>query len=173
MANKKREQTLDFVEGLLYAADEIDAALQAEFPPRETLHGKFDIAKVAPEEIREMGKYQGRVVLVSLAAELALKFAWEQENPGQTASNNHNLEHWFKQLSSSLKKSIEREYLKFATQPKVGWKTANQTFKKCKDSSLDWRYIVEEGHGPQHKMQATYLKHATMSVITVTRGAFI
>ena len=171
MPSRKRKETLKFVEGLLCAADEIDiyAEFGAALHPREKLHGKFNIGNATPEEVREMGKYQARVVLVSLAAELALKVAWERENPGKTAAAKHDLQHWFKKLPGPLRKKIEIEYRERTILPKSGWKTAGQVFGKCKDSSLEWRYIVEEGEGPEDIMRATYLKEATLSVVAATR----
>ena len=170
MAHRKRKETLDFVKGLIRAADRIDAALEAGSHPRETLRGNYDIANATPGEVQEMGKYQGRVVLISLAAELALKFAWEAEHPGKTTSSNHDLHFWFQLLTCTLRKKVESEYCERATPCEDGWKTAAQAFEKCKDSSLEWRYIVEEGKGPQDKMRATYLKHAALSVVAAARG---
>ena len=166
---RKRKETLDFVEGLIRAADKIEGALEAASHPRDTLHGNFDLDKKTPDEIQEMGKYQGRVVLMSLAAELALKFAWEAEHPGKTTGTNHDLQRWFQKLSCTLRKKVSGEYCKRAFPPMDGWRTASQAFKNCKDSSVGWRYIVEEGQGTQDKMQATYLKHATLSVVAAAR----
>lgn len=166
---RKREKTLHFVEGLLCSADKIYPPSEADFHPRETLHGAFDLSAATPEEVEEMGKYQGRVVLVSLAAELALKFAYELEKSEKIATTNHDLEYWFKKLSETLRKSVESHYSHLATPPQNGWMTAADAFEKCKNSSLEWRYIVEEGEGPQDIMRATYLKYATLSVVAATR----
>ena len=81
MPKRKVRETLDFVKGLLESADEIPNALSGELEPRIVLakqHTK--IANLSSEQIEDLGKYQGRVVLVALAAELALKFVWEMEN---------------------------------------------------------------------------------------------
>ena len=80
-------ETLDFVKGLLISADEIRKPLNGELEPRKVLAQKdTNIAKLSPEQIQDLGKYQGRVVLVALAAELALKFAWETENQDKAAT---------------------------------------------------------------------------------------
>ena len=142
MPRRKRRKTLYFVEGLLRAADKVYPPSEAESHPRETLHGAFDLGAATPGMVQEMGKYQGRVVLVSLAAELSLKFAYELENPGKTANTNHDLEHWFNKLSETLRNEVENQYCHLATPPRCGWMTAAEVFEKCKDSSLEWRYIV-------------------------------
>ena len=169
MPQRKRGKTLYFVEGLLRAADRVYPPSEAESHPRETLHGAFDLGAATPGAVQEMGRYQGRVVLVSLAAELALKFAYELEKPEKTATTNHDLKYWFEKLSGTLRKSVESHYSDLATPPKSGWMTASEAFEKCKNSSLEWRYIVEEGEGPQDIMRATYLKYATLSVVAATR----
>ena len=168
---RKRVGTLYFVEGLLRSADKIYPPSEADFHPRETLHGAFDLSDATPGEVEEMGRYQGRVVLVSLAAELALKFAYELEKPEKTATTNHDLKYWFKKLSGALRKSVENHYSHLAAPPRDGWMTAAEAFEKCKNSSLEWRYIVEDGEGPQEIMRATYLKYATLSVVAATREA--
>ena len=83
MPKRKVPQTLDYVKGLLTSADRISDALSGVLEPRKVqAQGHTKIANLEPEKIQELGKYQGRVVLVALGAELALKFAWETENQG-------------------------------------------------------------------------------------------
>ena len=99
MPNRKVTQTLDFVRGLMKSADEIDRALSGELEPRKVLAKKHtNIAKLDPGQIQELGMYQGRVVLVPLAAELALKYLWETENAGG-APVGHDLLKCFNRLS--------------------------------------------------------------------------
>ena len=96
MPNRKVTQTLDFVKGLLMSADEIDSALSGELEPRKVLaQGHAKIANLSSGQIQELGLYQGRVVLVALAAELALKYLWEMENSGG-APVGHDLLKCFK-----------------------------------------------------------------------------
>ena len=167
--NRKRPETLDFVGGLLKAADKIDKTLpnQGEFHPRVTLHGERNIANSTLKQRQKLGMYQGRVVLVAFAAELALKFVWERENPCKPACGIHDLQKLFNCLSDDLKNKIRSEYVKRAGSPKEEeWKTADQVFTTCKDAFEDWRYIVEEGQLPtKYEMRVTYLKHATLSVV--------
>ena len=168
MSKRKVPETLDFVKGLLVSADEIPRALSGELEPRRVLAQKHtNIANLKPVQIQDLGKYQGRVVLVALAAELALKFAWETENKGG-APGVHDLWKCFDRLSDDYKERIRSEYKRRVTNlPEKGWETVDQVFKTCCDAFVDWRYIVEEGNYPNYIMRATYLKEAALSVIHV------
>lgn len=168
VSKRKVSQTLDFVKGLLISADEISNGLSSEPEPRKVLaQGRTAIANFKPDQIQELGKYQGRVVLVALAAELTLKFAWETENEGE-ATSDHDLQKWFDCLSNDLKEKIRREYQNRVTgPPEKEWETAGGVFKICRNAFVDWRYIVEEGNFPNYIMRATYLKEATLSIIHV------
>ena len=100
---RKVPETLEFVKGLLISADTISNSLSEELEPRKVLAQKpTKIARLEPEQIQELGKYQGRVVLVALAAELALKFVWETENQGG-AAGGHDLLDCFDSLSDDIK----------------------------------------------------------------------
>ena len=119
MPKRKRPESLDFVKGLLAAADVISKELGEEFHPRDHLNVKYDPANYTPHDRRKFGMYQGRVVLVALAAELALKFAWEREHPCKVApGNTHNLCELFNKLSKHRKKEIRSKYLILADPPK-------------------------------------------------------
>ena len=111
--------------------------------------------------------YQGRVVLVALAAELALKYLWETENAGG-APGDHDLLKCFNRLLDHRKDEIRRKYERRVTDPlEEEWRTVDQLFEICRNSFVDWRYIVEEGNYPNYIMRATYLKEATLSVVDV------
>ena len=168
MSKRKAPETLDFVKGLLISADEISRSLSGDPEPRIVLAQKHtEIVNFEPEQIQELGKYQGRVVLVALAAELALKYAWETENQGG-ASGGHDLKKLFDRLSDSLKERIRSEYQKCVTDPQENkWETVDQVFNTCRDAFVDWRYIVEESKYPNYIMRATYLNDLTLSVIHV------
>ena len=168
MPNRKVTQTLDFVKGLLISADEIDSALSGELEPRKVLAQEHtNIASLSPERIQELGMYQGRVVLVALAAELALKYLWETEN-ADGAPAGHDLLNCFDRLLDHHKDDIRRNYERRVTDPfEEEWGTVDQLFEICRDAFVDWRYIVEEGNYPNYIMRATYLKEATLSVIDV------
>ncbi len=110
--------------------------------------------------------YQGRVVLVALAAELALKWLWEQENK-VPAKNVHALFDWFNWLSPQLKQAVRDEYRNQVGAPKEGWETVDKVFETCDMAIEQWRYIFEKNSFPNYVIQATYLKHATLSVLKV------
>ena len=168
MPKRKVRETLDFVKGLLISADEIPRALSGELEPRMVLaKNHTNIANLNPEQIEDLGKYQGRVVLVALAAELALKFVWETENKCG-APAGHDLQRCFGCLSDDYKEKIRGEYRRRFTNPlEREWETVDQVFQICRDAFEDWRYIVEDGSYPNYIMRATYLKEATLSVIEV------
>ena len=174
---RKRAETLDFVKGLLISADEISKSLSGALEPRKVLAQKHkDIANFESEELQELGKYQGRVVLVALAAELALKFAWETENSSKGAApGRHNLKELFCQLKGVRKEKIRVEYDKrfktlqtqaeFSDTHELEWKTVDQVFRNCRNAFDGWRYVVEKGKLPTYIMRATFLSEATWSVI--------
>ena len=165
---RKVPQTLDFVEGLLISADEIPRALSGELEPRQVLAQKHtSIAKLSPKQIQDLGKYQGRVVLVALAAELALKFAWETENQKEAACGGHDLQKCFGRLSEDIKDQIRQDYRSRIKDPPEEWKTVDQVFEICRKAFVEWRYIVEENSYPNYIMRATYLRDATQSVVAV------
>ena len=168
MPKRKVPETLDFVKGLLVSADKISEAFSGALEPRKVLAEKHTaIADFNSEQIQELGMYQGRVVLVVLAAELALKYAWETENQG-VSSDSHNLLKLFDCLSDALKEKIRSEYQRRVTDPpEKEWEAADRVFKICRSASVGWRYIVEKGNYPNYIMRATYLKEATLSVIHV------
>ena len=171
MPNRKVTQTLDFVKGLLISADEIDKALSGELEPRKVLaQGHTRIANLSSRQVQELGMYQGRVVLVALAAELALKYLWEMDHTGG-APVGHNLLKCFNRLLDHHKDEIRRNYEKRVTDPlEEEWATVDELFEICRCAFVDWRYIVEEGNYPNYIMRATYLKEATLSVIDVAQA---
>ena len=113
MPKRKIEGTFELAEGLLLVANMVDALGAREDAFSAMGAGGWMPDK--PEERRLLGKYQGRVVLASLAAELALKYAWEREpkNAGKSAhkiGSGHQLKDMFGGLSPDNKKAIEEEY---------------------------------------------------------------
>ena len=157
MAAKKITETPDFVKGLLKSADEISKSLDSgKMHPRVLLEklrgGEKKLACLSREERRELGKYQARVVLVVLAAELALKLLWEQDKD-KPADQNHKIDQLFNCLCPSLKCQIRNEYCKLAEPAPCGWDTPDEIFKRCKDASVQWRYLVEECNFPEYVMQ--------------------
>ena len=167
MPKMKIKQTPDFIRGLLVSADLVSDCMEdGEFHPRENLTKENDITRCAPETLREYGMYQGRVILVAFAAELALKWLWELEN-GKAAAKEHALNYWFRKLTCEHQEAIKEEYQRLAPTRRKGWESADKVFQKCNKAFENWRYIVEEDRFPNYVMQATHLEQATLSVLAV------
>ena len=167
MPKMKIKQTPDFIRGLLKSGDLVSGEMKdGEFHPRESLTKQNDISPCPTERIREYGMYQGRVILVAFAAELALKWLWELEND-EAAANKHPLHDWFGKLSPQHQQAIREEYRRQTDAPPKGWESADKVFKTCNRAFEHWRYIVEKDSFPTYVMQATYLKYATLSVLEV------
>ena len=167
MPKMKIKQTPNFIKGLLESADLVSEHLvDGEFHPRENLTKRHDITNCPPETLRKYGMYQGRVILVAFAAELALKWLWELES-GKAAEKDHALHNWFGKLTGPHQQAVEEEYLTRTGAPPKGWESADQVFNTCNRAFENWRYIVEEDRFPNYVMQATHLKHATLSVLAV------
>lgn len=167
MPKMKIKQTPNFIRGLLESADLVSAEIEdGEFHPRESLTKQNDISHCPPERIKEYGMYQGRVILVAFAAELALKWMWELEN-NEAAANKHPLHDWFSKLCPQHQQAIREEYKRRTDAPPNGWESADEVFKTCNRAFEHWRYIVEEDSFQNYVMQATHLKHATLSVLEV------
>ena len=173
MANKKPQaqhkiqQIYLLVGGLLTAADKIGTMNTFE---RHYLRSCIEWTKFTDQEIQSFGRYQGRVVLIALAAELALKAAWEKEDSEKkVAPLYHRLKDLFDCLPADLQAKIEFEYKNCAKAPDPGWETPKLVFEKCNDAYKTWEYLGEKGKKPEWRMEAKWLKVATLAVI---RAAF-
>ena len=169
VARKKILPTPDFVKGLLESADLIGESLphSPRWLAQGIARGKPKVVNLDSEQRQELGKYQGRVVLAGLAAELALKWLWERDNHPSSSKSCHDLLILFDELSEDLKGKIRAAYLQRACPCEPGWESADKVFKICKNAFVDWRYVVEEGGFKDYVMHATYLHHATRSVLQV------
>ena len=174
MPKKKQKGTLDVVRGLIEAADEVKFP-QGTRIPSQCVGGHLP---QDPKTRKEMGKYVGRVVLMSLAAELALKFAWENEPvEGRTGAvpsgaNGHDLDYLFRKICC-LRDEVKEGYVNLLGQNEEahdGWETADRVFEKSKDAFELYRYIVEQGREAGEPMHATELGIATLSVIKAIEG---
>ena len=117
-------------------------------------------------------------VLLSLAAELALKFAYEQENPDATADKTHDLLDLYCKLSKQRRDEIEADYSLRAhphqTIQAANWQTAGGVFKAARNHFTDWRYVSEEGRAIPF-FQPDFLLEAVCSIcktlgMNITRG---
>lgn len=172
MADRKVKQTPSLASGLLIAADKIGTELPTgQNSPRQTV--LRDLANASPSGLRKLGRYQGRVVLAALAAELALKFLYEQRDGQNVALHTHNLHKLFDNLTKHDQHAIEFIYeRRLGDQdrpPPAKWcRKAGGVFAQCRDVFADWRYIGEKGALPMSfEMRVTYLSLATKSVLEV------
>ena len=169
---RKIEGTLELAEGLLLVANMVDApgardnALSAM--------GADGGMPAKPKDRRLLGKYQGRVVLASLAAELALKYAWEREpknadKPAPKIGSGHQLKDLFGELCPDRKQAIEEEYCQ-RTSTHTKCQTAEEAFGQYKKPFEQFRYMGEYPPSKNEPMRATDLIQATKSVIAVARA---
>ncbi len=157
------------------AAEKIEAGL-----PDRMRHvvAEKSLDKLPVDTQEEFGQYQGRVVLLALAVELALKFAYEQDHADESAPATHDLHKLFQKLNGGRKQSIEANYKPLFQEhkralkergeslPDQCWGTIGKLLKRCKDASIDWRFIEEAGRLPtKFVMQATCLSLGAKSIL--------
>ena len=174
MAKNKCQQrkicgTLELVEGLLSVADKVKTSGERE-SLLEAMRGKGPLPESSVEKKR-VGRYQGRAVLASLAAELALKFAWEHEprnqgKPVKWPDGGHHLGKLFCKLGPCLKDKIEDEYLKCSTRKAT---TTREAFGQYDKPFEQFRYLGEGTYCAPHPFSATDLVTATKCVIKAAR----
>ena len=172
MRKRKIEGTFELAEGLLLVANMVDAPGARDIALSAMGAGGWMPEK--PKDRRLLGKYQGRVVLASLAAELALKYAWEHEpkNVGRSASDmgwRHRLKEMFGKLCHDNKKEIEEEYRR-RTNNDTKCETAEEAFSQYEKPFEEFRYMGEYPPSNEEAMRATDLIQATKSVIAVVRA---
>ena len=176
---RKRPETPRAVEGLLTAADKISVGLPSGM--RHLVAGGC-LGTLLVGTQQEFGQYQGRVVLIALAVELALKFAYEQDHANESAPATHDLRKLFEKLKAKRRQTIEANYeilfqeYKHAQEeqndnpPEEWWANIGKLLKKCKDASIDWRFIEEEGKIPtKFVMRATCLSLGAKSILEEIR----
>ena len=172
MPKRKIEGTLELAEGLLLVANMVDAPGARE--DAFSAMGDGGSLPADPIQRRELGKYLGRVVLASLAAELALKYAWEHQpiNADKAFPRNssgHQLNEIFKKLCNDRQKAIEAEYRK-KTNTQTKCITAEEAFGQYEKPFEEFRYMGEYTLSREESMRATDLIQATRSVIAVARA---
>ena len=172
MPGRKIEGTLELAEGLLLVANMVDTPGARD----DALRAMETCGSLPPDptQRRQLGKYQGRVVLASLAAELVLKYLWEHEpkNECKSASEmgwGHQLREIFRRLCPDHRKAIEEEYSrKLSTRPRCT--TAEEAFGQYERPFEEFRYMGEYHPSKEDAMRATDLIQAAKSVIAVARG---
>ena len=172
MPKRKIQGTLELAEGLLVVANMVDAPGARDDALRAM--GSCGSLPADRTQKQQLGKYQGRVVLASLAAELVLKYAWEQEpkNADKAFPTNdvkHRLKEMFGKLCSEHQKAIEAEYCQWTSDHKK-CRTAEETFGQYEKPFEEFRYMGEYSLSKEEAMRATDLIQATKSVIAVARA---
>lgn len=144
-----------------------EATIQTDELPEEIRSS----AGAAPRVIDLTGDYsigilQSAQVLAGLAAELALKFAYEQEHTNEAAPNEHDLLVLYKKLSEKRRSDIVADYAerlqRHATAPAPNWKTAEGAFEAARHHFVDWRYASEGKNIPYS--QPVFLREAVCSI---------
>ena len=171
MPKRKIEGTLELAEGLLLVANMVDAPGARE--DAFSAMGDGGSLPADPTQRRQLGKYQGRVVLASLAAELVLKYLWEHEPKNADKAfprkgSGHRLNEIFRKLCRDRQKAIEAEYRE-RTNTQTKCTTAEEAFGQYEKPFEEFRYMGEYPLSKEEAMRATDLIQATKSVIAVAR----
>ena len=115
-----------------------------------------------------LGIMQSAQVLVGLAAELSLKYAFESEHPNTVAPSSHKLHSLYCGLSKEKRTAIESDYSERIKgrkdNPPVGWRKAKQVFQASDNYFVDWRYLSEEGRNVSDAFPI-WLREAVCSVL--------
>ena len=179
MKNSKRKQpiTIEVVVGLLESSAHLDnhatekrRSKEAKFGratgQRIDLHGE-SLKKIGISGGYSIGIHLAAQMLASHAAELALKYAYESENPNQSAEKTHRLDILYYKLSQEKKDRIEADFAKRhgqVSEPGDGWKTAEEVFHSGKDYPVLFRYATEEGC-PNFHVKPIFFRDAVCSVM--------
>ena len=169
MPGRKIEGTLELAEGLLLVANMVDTPGARDDALRAM--GACGSLPADPTQRRQLGKYQGRVVLASLAAELVLKYLWEHEPQNQCKSasemgSGHRLKEILSKLSPDHKEAIEKDYSR-KTSTRTKCATAEEAFGQYEKPFEEFRYMGEYLPSKEEAMRATDLIQAAKSVIAV------
>lgn len=129
------------------------------------------VEKYADECVRRpyySGILQSALLLTALAAELALKLAFENENPNEIAPELHYLDDLYSRLTPNKKEYIEKEYSRriglrvSSTIP--GWQTAEDVFRTGRALPVVLRFLTEEGQSP-FEIHPNFLREAVCCVL--------
>ena len=151
MPGRKIEGTLELAEGLLLVANMVDTPGARDDALRAM--GACVSLPADPTQRRQLGKYQGRVVLASLAAELVLKYLWEHEPKNQCKSasemgSGHRLKEILRKLSpdhkEAIKEAIEKDYSR-KTSTRTKCATAEEAFGQYEKPFEEFRYMGVNG----------------------------
>ena len=181
---RKLPITIDVVVGMLGSSARLDTAAaerrQIEAERFGTTRGfQTDLHGNMREAIDissgySIGITQSAQVLAGLAAELALKYAYEADHPSAVAPRTHKLyDKLYRKLSAIRRQEVEADYAvriqRHQSDPDEGWKTTCQVFRSANDYFEQWRYATEEGSVISYS-QPIFLREAVCSVLK-TLGA--
>ena len=130
-------------------------------------HGKSYEHIALPPNASSIGITLSAQIVAGQAAELALKYAIEFEDPDRSAPPTHRLDDLYGKLSSDRKDAIEQDYSKRKschTLPRQGWQPAGEVFGSARDYPVLFRYATEEGQA-SYEMQPVFLREAVCSVL--------
>lgn len=148
---KVPETTTQYIIGL------IASSIQVENYANQSLNDDF-----------RPGALSSSFLLAAHAAELALKLAYEYENPQKTALSKHYLDKLYRELTTTRKLNIETEYTKriglHESTSIHGWQSAEEVFSTGRDFPVLLRYLTEEGQ-PPFGIHPNFLREAVCSVL--------
>ena len=131
-------------------------------------HGKSYELVELPHDAYSIGITLSAQIVAGQAAELALKYAFQVENPDKVAPQIHWLDDLYRRLSSNRKNQIEGDYSlrksRHSSHPWPGWQTAEEVFRSGRDYPVLFRYATEEGQAP-YEVQPVFLREAVCSVL--------
>ena len=177
-AKRKRPITVDVIVGMLESSAQLDSTAAerrkieaADFGMSRGFQRGLDGRTRQIVDISggySIGITQSAQVIAGLAAELALKYVYEIENPNAIASQTHKLyDKLYSKLSAKRRDNVEADYAvriqRHQSGPDEGWKTAKQVFQSANDYFEKWRYATEEDAVITYS-QAIFLREAICSV---------
>ena len=180
-SKRKRPITVEVVVGMLESSAQLDSTAEERRKTEAADFGKPRGFQRGPDGKRRevidisggysIGMMQSAQVIAGLAAELALKYAYETENPTAVAPQTHKLyDKLYSKLSTNRRDSVEVDYAvriqRHQFEPEQGWKTAEQVFQSANDYFERWRYATEEDTANTYS-QPVFLREAICSVLKI------
>lgn len=178
-AKRKRPITMDVIVGMLESSAQLDSTAAerrkieaADFGKSRGFQRGRDGRTRQIVDISggySIGITQSAQVIAGLAAELALKYVYEIENPNAIAPQTHKLyDKLYRKLSAKRRDNVEADYAvriqRHQAGPDEGWKTAKQVFQSANDYFEKWRYATEEDVAIAYS-QPIFLREAICSVL--------
>ena len=180
-SKRKRPITVEVVVGMLESSAQLDSTAAERRKTEAADFGKsIGFQRGRDGKTREVidisggisiGITQSAQVIAGLAAELALKYVYEIENPTAVAPQTHKLyDKLYSKLSTNRRDSVEADYAvriqRHQFEPEQGWKTAEQVFQSANDYFERWRYATEEDTANAYS-QPVFLREAICSVLKI------